>query len=102
MPQKFVEETAKETLPGSVTPGAAQGETKVFAETRSAPSASQMIAAVFVMYVILGILYESYVHPLTVLSSLPVAAVGGLATLLVLGQACSLYAFVGMFASSAS
>ncbi len=56
-----------------------------------------MIVAVFAMYVILGILYESYVHPLTVLSSLPVAAVGGFATLLLLRQECSLYASVGMF-----
>ncbi len=92
---KFVEKVAKETLPPTVT-GAAQGETKVFAETVGALGIL-MIAAVFAMYVILGILYESYVHPLTVLTSLPVAAVGGLATLLVLNQACSLYAFVGMF-----
>ena len=40
-----------------------------------------MLVAVFVMYVVLGILYESYLHPITVLSSLPVALVGGLATL---------------------
>jgi hydrophobic/amphiphilic exporter-1 (mainly G- bacteria), HAE1 family len=92
---KFVEKTAREVLPPTVT-GAAQGESKVFAETVGALGIL-MIAAVFAMYVILGILYESYVHPLTVLSSLPVAAVGGLATLLVLRQACSLYAFVGMF-----
>ena len=40
-----------------------------------------MVLAVFVMYVILAILYESYLHPITVLSSLPVALVGGLLTL---------------------
>jgi hydrophobic/amphiphilic exporter-1 (mainly G- bacteria), HAE1 family len=56
-----------------------------------------MILAVFIMYVILGILYESYLHPLTVLSSLPVALVGGLATLWLFGEEASLYAFVGMF-----
>src|SRR5438045_6817423 len=56
-----------------------------------------MLLAVFVMYVILGILYESYLHPLTVLSSLPVALVGGLLTLWLFGQEASLYAFVGMF-----
>jgi HAE1 family hydrophobic/amphiphilic exporter-1 len=49
------------------------------------------------MYVILGILYESYVHPITVLTALPVATVGGLATLLIFHQEASLYAFVGMF-----
>jgi HAE1 family hydrophobic/amphiphilic exporter-1 len=53
--------------------------------------------AVFIMYVILAILYESYVHPLTVLSTLPTALVGGLLTLYVFGEQASLYAFVGMF-----
>jgi hydrophobic/amphiphilic exporter-1 (mainly G- bacteria), HAE1 family len=52
---------------------------------------------VFVMYVILAILYESYLHPVTVLSTLPTALVGGLATLYLFGQQASLYAFVGMF-----
>jgi HAE1 family hydrophobic/amphiphilic exporter-1 len=52
---------------------------------------------VFVMYVILAILYESYLHPITVLSTLPTALVGGLATLWLLNEQASLYAFVGMF-----
>jgi HAE1 family hydrophobic/amphiphilic exporter-1 len=56
-----------------------------------------MALAVFVMYVILAILYESYVHPLTVLSTLPTALVGGLATLYLFGEPATLYAFVGMF-----
>src|SRR6201995_887886 len=56
-----------------------------------------VVLAVFVMYVILGILYESYLHPLTVLSSLPVALIGGLATLLLFGEQASLYAYIGMF-----
>jgi HAE1 family hydrophobic/amphiphilic exporter-1 len=56
-----------------------------------------MALAVFVMYVILAILYESYVHPLTVLSTLPTALVGGLATLYAFGEPATLYAFVGMF-----
>jgi hydrophobic/amphiphilic exporter-1 (mainly G- bacteria), HAE1 family len=56
-----------------------------------------MAVAVFVMYVILGILYESYLHPITVLSSLPVALVGGLATLWLFNEEASLYAFIGMF-----
>jgi hydrophobic/amphiphilic exporter-1 (mainly G- bacteria), HAE1 family len=49
------------------------------------------------MYVILAILYESYLHPITVLSSLPVALVGGLLTLWVFNAEASLYAFIGMF-----
>jgi HAE1 family hydrophobic/amphiphilic exporter-1 len=68
------------------------GEATEFVE-----AAILMALAVFVMYVILGILYESYVHPITVLSSLPVALVGGLATLHVFGAQASLYAFIGMF-----
>jgi hydrophobic/amphiphilic exporter-1 (mainly G- bacteria), HAE1 family len=56
-----------------------------------------MVLAVFVMYVILAILYESYLHPITVLSSLPVALVGGLLTLWVFNAEASLYAFIGMF-----
>jgi len=47
--------------------------------------------------VVLAVLYESYLHPLTVLSSLPVALVGGLLTLHLFGEEASLYAFVGMF-----
>jgi HAE1 family hydrophobic/amphiphilic exporter-1 len=49
------------------------------------------------MYVILGVLYESFIHPVTVLSTLPTALVGGLATLLVFNQEASLYAFIGLF-----
>jgi HAE1 family hydrophobic/amphiphilic exporter-1 len=56
-----------------------------------------MLLAVFVMYVILAILYESYLHPLTVLSTLPTALVGGLLTLHLFGEQASLYAFVGLF-----
>src|SRR6267143_1704440 len=56
-----------------------------------------MLLAVFVMYVVLAVLYESYVHPLTVLSSLPVALVGGLFTLWIFHEQASLYAYVGMF-----
>src|SRR5947207_13405623 len=56
-----------------------------------------MALAVFVMYVILAILCESYLHPLTVLSTLPPALVGGLLTLYLFGEQASRYAFVGMF-----
>jgi HAE1 family hydrophobic/amphiphilic exporter-1 len=49
------------------------------------------------MYVILAILYESYLHPITVLSSLPVALLGGLFTLWLFREEASLYAYIGMF-----
>ena len=52
--------------------------------------------AIFVIYVVLGILYESFIHPLTILSGLPSAGLGALATLLVFGVDLNLYAFVGI------
>jgi len=52
--------------------------------------------AIMTVYIILGILYESFVHPLTILSGLPSAAVGALITLIAFGIPLSLYAFVGM------
>ena len=92
---KFVEQTAAEVLPPNIR-GSMQGEALVFKETVESLTL-QMVFAVFAMYIILGILYESYVHPVTVLTALPVATVGGLATLLLFHQEASLYAFVGMF-----
>jgi hydrophobic/amphiphilic exporter-1 (mainly G- bacteria), HAE1 family len=49
-----------------------------------------------VVYIVLGILYESYIHPLTILSGLPSAAFGALVTLIVFGMDLNIYAFVGM------
>jgi HAE1 family hydrophobic/amphiphilic exporter-1 len=91
----FIEAAAAQTLPVTVR-GDLQGEAKTFKDTVSDLSLL-MVVAVFVMYVILGILYESYLHPITVLSSLPVALVGGLATLWLFHEQASLYAYVGMF-----
>jgi HAE1 family hydrophobic/amphiphilic exporter-1 len=55
-----------------------------------------LLIAIITVYIILGILYESFIHPLTILSGLPSAAVGALLTLLIIGIPLSLYAFVGM------
>jgi HAE1 family hydrophobic/amphiphilic exporter-1 len=52
--------------------------------------------AILVVYIVLGILYESFVHPLTILSGLPAAGLGALLTLLIFGVDLSLYAFVGI------
>jgi HAE1 family hydrophobic/amphiphilic exporter-1 len=49
------------------------------------------------MYVVLGILYESYIHPFTVLTTLPPAAFGGLLTLFLFRSELSLYAYIGTF-----
>ena len=55
-----------------------------------------LIIAVITVYIILGILYESFIHPLTILSGLPSAATGALIALWLFGMPLSLYAFVGM------
>jgi HAE1 family hydrophobic/amphiphilic exporter-1 len=92
---EFLDKTAKEVIPISMR-GSLQGEALTFQKTFS-NLIILMFFAVFVMYVILAILYESYMHPLTVLSSLPVALVGGLLTLYLFHQEASLYAYIGMF-----
>src|SRR5579863_135722 len=92
---QYVDTTAKQILPPGVQ-GALQGEALVFQNTVS-DLAILMVVAVFVMYVILAILYESYLHPITVLSSLPVALLGGLLTLWLFREEASLYAYIGMF-----
>jgi HAE1 family hydrophobic/amphiphilic exporter-1 len=55
-----------------------------------------LLMSVFVIYLILGILYESFLHPLTILSGLPSAGVGALLTLIVFHQELNLYGFVGV------
>ncbi len=55
-----------------------------------------LIVAMIVVYIILGILYESLIHPLTILSGLPSAAMGALLILFLVGLPLTLYAFVGM------
>ena len=92
---QFVEGAAKQILPPGIQ-GSLQGEALTFRNTVS-NLAILMLVAVFVMYVILAILYESYLHPITVLSSLPVALLGGLLTLWLFGAEASLYAYIGMF-----
>jgi len=91
----FITQSAREVVPQGVR-AELQGEALTFSRTVTSLTIL-MGLAVFVMYVILAILYESYVHPLTVLSTLPTALVGGLLTLIVFGEEASLYAFVGMF-----
>ncbi|MFH1665014.1 MAG: efflux RND transporter permease subunit [Candidatus Omnitrophota bacterium] len=92
---KILMETVKEIVPPEIS-GTFQGEAQEFEEAVASLSIL-LIVAVFIMYVILGILYESYVHPFTVLTTLPVAAFGGLVTLFIFRSELSLYAYIGMF-----
>jgi HAE1 family hydrophobic/amphiphilic exporter-1 len=92
---KFIQKTAAEVLPPTVK-GELQGEGLVLEQLFQALP-FLVLAAIFVMYVILGILYESYVHPITVLSALAPAVVGGLFTLWLFGSTLSLYSVIGLF-----
>ena len=91
----FINKTAAEVLPPTVK-GELQGEGLVLQQLFAALP-FLVIAALFVMYVILGILYESYVHPVTVLSTLFPAVVGGLMTLWIFRSTLSLYSVIGLF-----
>ena len=55
-----------------------------------------LLLAVLVIYLVLGVLYESFVHPLTILSGLPFAGFGALLTLMIFRTSLSIYAFVGI------
>lgn len=55
-----------------------------------------LLLSFFAIYVILGILYESFIHPITVMSALPPTLLGGLLTLYIFGQSLSIYSFVGL------
>ena len=81
-------------LPGGVV-GSFQGTAAAF-QSSMGNVTQLLIIAIIVVYIVLGILYESFVHPLTILSGLPSAAVGALLTLALFGMPLSLYAFVGM------
>ena len=81
-------------LPASLNTGL-QGTAQAF-EASLQGLGILLLIAVLVVYLVLGILYESFIHPLTILSGLPSAALGALITLLVFGVDLSLYAFVGV------
>jgi HAE1 family hydrophobic/amphiphilic exporter-1 len=91
----YIQKSAAEVLPPGVH-GELQGEGLVLQQLFQALP-YLVIAALFVMYVILGILYESYVHPITVLSTLFPAVVGGLMTLWLFHSTLSLYSVIGLF-----
>ncbi len=89
-----VEELASRTLPATVS-GSFQGTAQAFQESLKGLGWI-LVLAIFVIYVVLGILYESFIHPLTILSGLPAAGFGALLTLLIFHQDLDMYAFVGV------
>jgi len=89
-----VQALARANLPASVTTNF-QGTAQAFQS--SLKNLGLLLAlAVLVIYLVLGILYESFIHPLTILTALPFAGFGALATLLLFNTELSLYAFVGL------
>ncbi|MEZ7210272.1 MMPL family transporter [Pantoea ananatis] len=86
--------TAQLQLPSAITLRY-QGETSAFQRATS-NTLWLILAALLTMYVVLGILYESFIHPVTILSTLPSAAVGALFTLLLANTAFSLIALIGV------
>ncbi|URL16297.1 efflux RND transporter permease subunit [Pantoea ananatis] len=86
--------TAQLQLPSAITLRY-QGETSAF-QSATSNTLWLILAALLTMYVVLGILYESFIHPVTILSTLPSAAVGALLTLLLANTAFSLIALIGV------
>jgi hydrophobic/amphiphilic exporter-1 (mainly G- bacteria), HAE1 family len=89
-----VREIADATLPQGVS-GQFQGAAQAF-ENSLGNLAALLVVAILVVYIVLGILYESYIHPLTILSGLPSAGLGALVTLIIFRMDLNIYAFVGM------
>jgi HAE1 family hydrophobic/amphiphilic exporter-1 len=89
-----VQQIAKQTLPQSIAT-TFQGTAQVF-ESSLQNLTLLLLVAVMVIYLVLGILYESFVHPLTIISGLPSAGLGALLTLILFGRELDVYAFVGL------
>ena len=81
-------------LPGTID-GAFQGTAQAFQASLSS-TPLLVAAAILVVYIVLGILYESYIHPITILSALPSAGVGALLALMILGYDLSVIAMIGV------
>jgi len=89
-----VERLARETLPSTITTSFF-GTAQVFQSSQQGLLAL-LVLAILVIYLVLGILYESFIHPLTILSGLPFAAFGALLTLLIFRTELTIYAYVGI------
>jgi HAE1 family hydrophobic/amphiphilic exporter-1 len=90
----LVEDRTQGVIPDSVS-ASFQGTAQAFQDSMRG-MALLLTMAVLVIYIVLGMLYESFIHPLTILSGLPSAAFGALLTLYVAGLDLNLYAFVGI------
>ncbi|MCX5644359.1 MAG: efflux RND transporter permease subunit [Phycisphaerae bacterium] len=89
-----IDKLARDTLPATLMTSY-QGTAQAFQS--SMKGLGWLLAlAILVIYLVLGILYESFIHPITILSALPFAGFGALVTLMIFGVELSIYAFVGI------
>jgi HAE1 family hydrophobic/amphiphilic exporter-1 len=89
-----IQASARQVLPQTITTSF-QGTAQVF-QSSLQNLTLLLVVAVIVIYLVLGILYESFIHPLTILSGLPSAGLGALLSLLLFGRELDVYAFVGL------
>lgn len=89
-----IKSSAKGVLPNDVT-YSFQGTAQAF-EDSTKNFGALMILSILVIYIVLGILYESFIHPLTILSGLPSAGLGALLTLYLLHKDLDIYGFLGL------
>ena len=89
-----IQQVAKQNLPATITT-TFQGSAQVFQQSLQNLTLL-LLVAVLVIYLVLGILYESFIHPLTILSGLPSAGLGALLTLMIFRRELDIYAFVGL------
>jgi HAE1 family hydrophobic/amphiphilic exporter-1 len=91
---KTVDKLARATLPQTISTSF-QGAAQAFQESMKGLWLL-LIMAILIIYIVLGILYESFIHPLTILSGLPAAGFGALVTLMLFHKDLNIYAFVGV------
>jgi len=89
-----IQKVARQNLPATITT-TFQGSAQVFQQSLQNLTLL-LLVAVLVIYLVLGILYESFIHPLTILSGLPSAGLGALLTLMIFRRELDIYAFVGL------
>jgi len=89
-----MEKLTEDILPDNVMKAAA-GNTAAFNKAIS-QFIMLILLAIFIIYIILGILYENFLHPLTAISNVPVALLGGILSLLITGNTLSIYALIGI------
>ena len=89
-----IKRLANDTLPGSITTSF-EGAAQAFQSSMRGLGILLLIT-ILVIYLVLGVLYESFIHPITILSGLPAAGLGALLTLWIFGMQLDLFAFVGV------